>query len=42
MSKIHLAAIADQLPRAWSSTVVGQAAGANFKVLRMDAAAARA
>lgn len=39
MTKINLSAIADQLPRAWSSTVVGQAAGANVKVLRMDAAA---
>ena len=39
MSKVHLASIADQLPRAWNSTVVGQAAGANVKVLRMDAAA---
>ncbi len=39
MSKINLASIAEQLPRAWNSTVVGQAAGANVKVLRMDAAA---
>ena len=39
MSKVHLTSIADQLPRAWNSTVVGQAAGANIKVLRMDAAA---
>lgn len=39
MSKVHLASIADQLPRAWNSAVVGQAAGANVKVLRMDAAA---
>jgi quercetin dioxygenase-like cupin family protein len=39
MSKIHLASIADQLPRAWSSLVVGRAAGANLKVLRMDDAA---
>jgi len=39
MSKIPLAAIADQLPRAWNSTVVGRAAGANLKVLRMDDAA---
>ena len=39
MTKINLSAIADQLPRAWNSTVVGQAAGANIKVLRMDDAA---
>ena len=36
MSKVSLAAIADQLPRAWTSTVAGQAAGANLKVLRLD------
>ena len=36
MTKISLPALADQLPRAWNSTVVGQAAGANLKVLRMD------
>ena len=39
MTKIKLSTIADQLPRAWNSMVVGQAAGANLKVLRMDAAA---
>ena len=39
MSKINLAAIAHQLPRAWNSQVVGRAAGANVKVLRMDDAA---
>jgi mannose-6-phosphate isomerase-like protein (cupin superfamily) len=39
MSKINLASLASQLPRAWNSTVVGQAAGANLKVLRMDEAA---
>ncbi len=39
MSKIKLSTIADQLPRAWNSTIVGQAAGANVKVLRMDDAA---
>jgi quercetin dioxygenase-like cupin family protein len=39
MSKIPLAAVADQLPRAWTSIIVGRAAGANVKVLRMDAAA---
>ena len=39
MSKIALAALAHQLPHAWHSTVVGRAAGAHVKVLRMDAAA---
>lgn len=39
MSKIPLAAIANQLPQAWKSQVVGRAAGANLKVLRMDDAA---
>lgn len=28
-----------QLPQAWQSTLLGQAAGANIKVLRMDAQA---
>ena len=36
MTKISLSALADQLPRAWNSTVVGRAAGANLKVLRLD------
>lgn len=39
MSEIKLSSIADQLPRAWSSKIVGRAAGANVKVLRMDATA---
>lgn len=39
MTKISLPALADRLPRAWNSTVVGRAAGANLKVLRMDDAA---
>ncbi|RLJ37863.1 cupin domain-containing protein [Acidovorax sp. 106] len=39
MSKTHLISTADQLPRAWSSSIVGQAAGAKVKVLRMDDAA---
>jgi quercetin dioxygenase-like cupin family protein len=38
MTSIHadLVALALSLPSAWHSTVVGQAAGANLKVLRMD------
>ncbi len=39
MPKTHLISTAHQLPRAWSSSIVGQAAGANVKVLRMDDAA---
>lgn len=39
MSKTHLISTANQLPRAWASTIVGQAAGCNVKVLRMDGAA---
>ena len=39
MSKTHLISAANQLPRAWASTIVGQAAGSNVKVLRMDGAA---
>lgn len=38
MSKIDLLAVASALPSAWRSTVVGQAAGVNLKVLRMDGA----
>jgi quercetin dioxygenase-like cupin family protein len=34
--KINLLDVAQSLPNAWKSTVLGQAAGANFKVLRMD------
>ena len=34
--KINLLDAAKSLPTAWKSTVLGQAAGANFKVLRMD------
>lgn len=33
---IKLAALASSLPDAWQSLTVGTAAGANFKVLRMD------
>lgn len=36
MSKFNLLLQAAQLPDTWRSTVVGQAAGANLKVLRMD------
>lgn len=38
-SKIDLRARAAALPQAWRSAVVGQAAGANVKVLRMDGTA---
>jgi mannose-6-phosphate isomerase-like protein (cupin superfamily) len=34
--KINLIDTVQALPKAWRSTVLGQAAGANFKVLRMD------
>lgn len=34
VEKINLAARAAELPQAWRSLVVGQAAGANVKVLR--------
>jgi len=36
MSTCNLLLQASQLPHAWRSTVIGQAAGANLKVLRMD------
>lgn len=36
MSKTDLLALASALPNAWRSTVVGQAADVNVKVLRMD------
>lgn len=39
MQAIALSALANALPQAWASRVVGHAAGANLKVLRMDAAA---
>ncbi len=39
MPKIHLISTANQLPSAWASAIVGQAAGSNVKVLRMDGAA---
>jgi quercetin dioxygenase-like cupin family protein len=36
MSKTNLSQQAAALPDAWRSTVIGRAAGANVKVLRMD------
>ncbi len=39
MSKTHLLEAAQSFPQAWSSRVIGRAAGANVKVLRMDAGA---
>jgi quercetin dioxygenase-like cupin family protein len=38
MPKTNLLQLAASLPIAWKSNVVGAAAGANFKVLRMDGA----
>lgn len=35
MAKTDLIALATTLPNAWNSKIVGQAAGSNFKVLRM-------
>lgn len=37
MSLIHLSREAQALPQAWQSRILGQAVGANIKVLRMDA-----
>ena len=39
MSKSNLFAIAESLPQAWRSTIVGRAGNSNIKVLRMDACA---
>jgi len=39
MPKIHLPTFAESLPHPWRSQVLGRAAGANVKVLRMDDAA---
>ncbi|CAN7190345.1 cupin domain-containing protein [Acidovorax sp. LjRoot66] len=36
MSKINLPETAQTFPQAWTSRIVGRAAGANVKVLRMD------
>lgn len=38
MPKTNLLQLSASLPAAWKSTVIGTAAGANFKVLRMDGA----
>lgn len=39
MNKVKLPQLAEHLPTAWRSSIIGQAAGANIKVLRMDGAA---
>ncbi len=39
LPKINLIDASRAMPTAWRSTVLGQAAGANVKVLRMDAVA---
>lgn len=39
MNKTDLRAIAETLPETWRSRIVGHAAGANVKVLRMDGVA---
>jgi quercetin dioxygenase-like cupin family protein len=39
MSKTNLRALSNMLPEPWRSKVVGLAAGANVKVLRMDGTA---
>lgn len=36
MAITNLLTLAASLPASWRSTVIGKAAGANFKVLRMD------
>lgn len=36
MSKTGLREVADALPETWCSKIIGRAAGANIKVLRMD------
>jgi quercetin dioxygenase-like cupin family protein len=36
MTKCNLLLEAEQVPQTWRSIVIGQAAGANLKVLRMD------
>lgn len=36
MSKTNLRALSNMLPETWRSKIVGLAAGANIKVLRMD------
>jgi mannose-6-phosphate isomerase-like protein (cupin superfamily) len=39
MNKVNLPLLAEHLPTAWHSSIIGQAASANLKVLRMDGAA---
>jgi len=39
MSKTNLRALSNMLPETWRSKIVGLAAGANIKVLRMDGTA---
>jgi quercetin dioxygenase-like cupin family protein len=39
MSKTNLREVSDALPETWRSEVIGHAAGANVKVIRMDGAA---
>lgn len=38
MNKVNLPLLAEHMPVAWRSSILGQAAGANIKVLRMDGA----
>jgi mannose-6-phosphate isomerase-like protein (cupin superfamily) len=39
MSLTNLLSLAETLPTSWRSIVVGEVAGANFKILRMDGSA---
>ena len=39
MNKVNLPLLDEHLPVAWRSSIIGQAAGANIKILRMDGAA---
>lgn len=39
MNKVNLPLLAEHMLTAWQSSILGQAAGANIKVLRMDGAA---
>lgn len=39
MSKTNLREVSDALPEIWRSKIIGRAAGANVKVLRMDGTA---
>jgi len=38
MSKVDLLSVSSELATSWRSVVVGKAAGANIKVLKMDGA----